>query len=79
MRKLIERFFGSRISSFDQQAATACASIVDQTRAYGQLISVADGQITAIAVVHGFIMATRDIVSFVAAEVPVINPWEGKF
>jgi len=40
---------------------------------------VADGQITAIAVVHGFIMATRDIVPFVAAGVPVINPWEEKF
>ncbi|MDO9469107.1 MAG: hypothetical protein Q8M57_02980 [Nitrosomonas sp.] len=75
----MERLFGSRIPSFDQQAAIACASIVDQTRTCGQLISVADGQITAIAVVHGFIMATRDIVPFVAAGVPVINPWEEKF
>jgi predicted nucleic acid-binding protein len=36
---------------------------------------VADGQITAIAAVHGFAVATRDTAPFLAAGVPVVNPW----
>ena len=76
LRKLMERLFGSRILSFDQQAAIAYAPIVGRARTNGRLISVADGQIAAIAVVHGFTIATRDIAPFVAAGVPVINPWE---
>jgi predicted nucleic acid-binding protein len=37
---------------------------------------MADGQIAAIAAVHGFTVATRDTAPFVAAGVPVVNPWE---
>jgi hypothetical protein len=39
-------------------------------------ISVADGQLAAIASVFGFIVATRDTTPFLAAGVPVINPWD---
>jgi hypothetical protein len=44
--------------------------------AKGLAIPVADGQIAAIAAVHGFTVATRDTAPFLAAGVPVINPWE---
>jgi toxin FitB len=37
---------------------------------------MADGQIAAIAAVHGFKVATRDTAPFVAPGVPVVNPWE---
>jgi len=37
--------------------------------------SVADGEIAAIAAVHGFAVATRDTAPFVAAGVTVLNPW----
>ncbi|MHB8346058.1 MAG: PIN domain-containing protein [Acidiferrobacterales bacterium] len=76
LSELVMRLFGSRILSFDQQAAMAYASLIGRARAGGCLISVADGQIAAIAAVHGFSVATRDIAPFVAAGVPVINPWE---
>ncbi|WP_235590212.1 PIN domain-containing protein [Nitrosomonas ureae] len=76
LRKLIERLLGSRILSFNQQAAIAYAPMVSRARTNGRFISVADGQIAAIAVVHGFTIATRDTAPFVAAGVPVINPWE---
>ncbi|MBP9870985.1 MAG: PIN domain-containing protein, partial [Nitrosomonas sp.] len=76
LRKLMERLFGARILSFDQQAAIAYAAIVGRARTNGRLISVADGQIAAIAAVHGFTIATRDTAPFVAAGVPIINPWE---
>ncbi|MHB8456000.1 MAG: PIN domain-containing protein [Acidiferrobacterales bacterium] len=76
LSELVMRLFGSRILSFDQQAAMAYAPLIGRARAGGCLISVADGQIAAIAAVHGFSVATRDIAPFVAAGVPVINPWE---
>lgn len=76
LNELVVRLFKSRILPFDQQAAMAYAPLVGRARACGRLISVADGQIAAIAAVHGFTVATRDIAPFVAAGVPVINPWE---
>lgn len=76
LRKLMERLFGARILSFDQQAAIAYALIVGRAKTNGRLISVADGQIAAIASVNEFIIATRDTAPFVAAGVPVVNPWE---
>ena len=76
LSELMVRLFESRILPFDQQAAMAYASLVGRARAGGRLISVADGQIAAIATVHGFTIATRDTAPFVAVGVPVINPWE---
>jgi len=76
LSELIVRLFGSRVLAFDQQAAMAYAPLIGRARASGCHISVADGQIAAIAVVHGFIVATRDTAPFVAAGVSVINPWE---
>jgi predicted nucleic acid-binding protein len=42
----------------------------------GRPLSTADAQIAAIAIVHGFVVATRDVTPFVIAGVPVINPWD---
>lgn len=74
--ELVVTLFGSRILPFDQHAAVAYAHLVRRARADGHLISVADGQIAAIATIHGFTVATRDTAPFVAAGVRVINPWE---
>lgn len=76
LSELVVRLFGSRVLSFDQQAAMAYAPLIGRARTSGCLVSVADGQIAAIAAVHGFIVATRDTAPFVAVGVPVINPWE---
>lgn len=73
--ELIDGLFGPRILPFDRDAALAYARIVGRARAAGKSISVADGQIAAIAAVHGFTVATRDTAPFVASGVPVINPW----
>jgi len=50
--------------------------IVSRARLRGRTIEMADGQIAAIAAVHGFAVATRDMGPFEAAGVAVINPWE---
>lgn len=74
--ELLLLLFESRILPFDQQAAVAYAPLVSRARAGGRLISVANAQIAAIATAHGFTVATRDTAPFIAAGVPVINPWE---
>lgn len=78
LSELLVRLFGSRILPFDQQAAIAYAPLIARARTGGHFISVADGQIAAIADARGFTVATRDIDPFVAAGVPVINPWDGQ-
>jgi toxin FitB len=73
--ELLGRLFGSRILPFDRDAAMMYAGMVSRARARGRLISVADGQIAAIAAVRGFAVATRDTAPFEAAGITVIDPW----
>ena len=75
LSQLLVSLFGSRILPFGEQAAMAYAPLVSHARALGRPISVADGQIAAIATVHGFTVATRDVAPFVAVGMPIINPW----
>jgi predicted nucleic acid-binding protein len=76
LRELLDRLFGERFLDFDREAAVAYAVLVSRACSKGLAISVADGQIAAIAAVHGFAVATRATASFLAAGVPVVNPWE---
>ncbi len=75
VRRSLLDLFGPRILSFDEPAALAYAMLVARSRAKGIAIGVADGQIAAIALVHGFAVATRDAAPFIAAGVAVIDPW----
>lgn len=75
LKKIIARLFEARVLPFDQRAAMAYAPLIGRARANGHAISVADGQIAAIAAIHKFTVATRDTAPFVAAGIPVINPW----
>jgi predicted nucleic acid-binding protein len=72
---LISKLFGARILPFDEGAARTYAALVARARATDMALSVADAQIAAIATVKGFSVATRDTTPFVAAGVPIINPW----
>ena len=76
LKELIIKLFGPRILPFDQQAAIAYSPLIGRAKLKGQSISVSDGQIAAIASVHGFTIATRDVAPFVATGVSIINPWE---
>ncbi len=73
--RVLTQLFGSRILSFDPEAAEAFARIIGKAHKKGQALSVADAQIAAIADVHGFSVATRDTAPFIAAGIKVINPW----
>lgn len=78
LNKLMLRLFGSRILPFDHEAAVVYSALVSAARAAGKTLSLPDGQIGAIASVHGFRVATRDTAPFKALGLPVINPWTNK-
>ncbi len=67
--------FTGRILSCDEQASHAYATLRARARNAGQAIDAADGYIAAIAVTHGFAVATRDTSPFEAVGLKVINPW----
>ena len=71
----MSQLFATRILTFDLAAAEESARIAARAEATGKPIGLADGQIAAIARVHGFIIATRDTTPFENAGVEVINPW----
>jgi len=68
-------YFGLRLLSFDETAATAYAQARARAKSAGTPIGVADAYIAATALAAGFSVATRDTAGFEAAGVPVINPW----
>ena len=76
MQELLAGLFGTRFLAFDREAAAVYSLLVARATAKGSAVGVADGQIAAIAAVHGFTVATRDTAPFLAAGVPVVNPWE---
>jgi len=76
LEDIVSAFFVGRVLAFDAIAAEAYATIVSRARLRGGPIDIADGQIAAVAAVHGFAVATRDTSPFEAAGVAVINPWK---
>lgn len=72
---LISRLFDTRILPFDHDAAMAYSQLLSAARAQGKAVSMPDRQIGAIASVHNFTVATRDVAPFQALGVPVIDPW----
>jgi len=73
--KQLEMLFGERVLPFDGRAAIIYGSLVSAARSRGYAVSMADGQIGAIAHVYGFTIVTRDAVPFRALGLPLINPW----
>lgn len=73
---VVNTFGEQRTLGFDTRAARLFAVMIARARGAGRTIGVADGQIAAIAAAHGFVVATRETAPFIAAGVPVIDPWE---
>ena len=67
--------FGDRILPFDRDAALIYPLIVLQRKALGFDTDTADGQIAAIARLHGAALATRNTKHFVHSGLDLINPW----
>jgi predicted nucleic acid-binding protein len=63
---------------FDAAAGRKFAQLVVRAKARRYTLPITDGYIAAIAAELGYAVATRDVAPFLAAGVPVINPWEEK-
>ncbi len=76
-----ERAFGSlfagRVLPFDSDAARAYAEIAAARRVLRRAVSLADGQIAAIARSRRMAVATRNIRDFQDMGIGVLDPWDG--
>jgi toxin FitB len=75
LERQIVDLFGDRVIPFDISAVQAYAKIVSHAHGQGHPISVADGQIAAIAASRKLTIASRDEAPFRIAGLAVINPW----
>jgi predicted nucleic acid-binding protein len=74
---LFESLFGEALLPFDAAAADRYAEIVATRQHSGRPIATLDAQIAAIALVHGAVVATRDVDGFAGIGLELINPWTG--
>lgn len=73
--RLFGLLFSDRVLPFDSSAARAYAQIAAARRAAGRPISLADGQIAAIAHSRGAPVATRNTADFEGCGITIENPW----
>lgn len=74
---MFEEDFGGRILPFDADAAVHYAELAAESEAKGKIADMADGQIAAIARLHGLPVATRNFRHFESFGVVLINPLSG--
>jgi predicted nucleic acid-binding protein len=72
----LRRGFGQRVLAYDEASARAYADVMAIRRRSGRPLDVADGQIAAIARMHGYAIATRNTRDFDGVGLELINPFE---
>lgn len=78
LAEAIERLIrgaGDRVLEYDEEAARTHATLRVARETAGQVSSVEDGMIAAIAVAHRAVVATRNVADFEGFGVQVVNPW----
>ena len=73
---LTNAIFPDRILPYDEDSARIYATVLGKARSRGIAIAGPDAQIAAIAIQHGFIVATRDVTPFLSVGLRVVNPWD---
>lgn len=73
--QFIAQAFEERLLDFTAPAAHAYAEIMGRRKESGRVMSLPDGQITGIALAHGFAVATRNIKDFEDCGIELINPF----
>jgi predicted nucleic acid-binding protein len=68
--------FKGRIIPFEADAALIWGEIAGRAYREGRRLAEIDGQMAAIALLHGMIMVTRNISHFDVAGLQVANPWD---
>ena len=72
---MFEEDFAGSILAFGADAAVHYADLVAASEGRGKIADMADGQIAAIARLHGARIATRNVRHFEAFGIPLVNPW----
>jgi predicted nucleic acid-binding protein len=72
---LLEREFNGCIISLAAPAARLAGRLAAASIAQGRAGNMIDAQIAAVALRHGFLIATRDAEDFAPFAVPIVNPW----
>jgi predicted nucleic acid-binding protein len=67
--------FEGRVLIFDQDSARAFGRVFAGAQAAGNPIHFGDCAIAAIALRHGFALATRNVRDYRGTEIELINPW----
>jgi hypothetical protein len=79
LKRRFERFvregFEQRVLGFDLAAAHLYGEIMSHRRALGRPLSMADGQIAAIARSKDLAVATRNVTDFEECGVDILNPF----
>ena len=75
--RVLGGLFAGRVLPFDSGTARVYAEIAAARRTAGRPLSLADGQIAAIARSRGMALATRNVRDFADTGVDLINPWAG--
>lgn len=70
-----KKAFSHRILDFTEDAAKVYARIMGESKLSGHPMSVPDGQIAAITLTNGFVLATRNTKDFENCQVELINPF----
>ena len=73
--RVLGGLFAGRVLPFDSEAARVYAKIAAARRTAGRPVSLADGQIAAIARSRGMTLATRNVRDFADTGVDLVNPW----
>lgn len=74
--QLFEGILKDRVLPFDSAAAIYYPEIILLRRAAGRPIQTADAMIAAIAIAHGYAVATRNVRDFADTGASVVNPFE---
>jgi len=69
--------FSGRVLAFDESCTRTYASLLAVARARGIAVAPLDACIAAIALTHGYPVATRDVTPFHAVGVEIVNPFLG--
>ena len=78
LNELVRPLFEDRVLEAAEDSLLQWRVLVDRAGRNRQPAPSADLLIAAIASINGLPVATRDVLPFVAAGVPVLNPWTGE-
>ena len=76
---MFDEDFAGRCLPFDEGCAAHYAAIVAARRRAGLPVTTEDAQIAAIALAHGYPLATRNTRDFVSiVDLKLLDPWQGE-